>query len=203
MPKGHNNKGLNWNHIKNKYRATMNRIGRLRILTHALDSQLYQQNNPEEAKNNDQNNDDNDNDDEKYIDGEFHDSSFKYYMAQINRIEAGMKNWIIKNNENEDIIKRLEVSYHKKFRPQIFKELTSSRYNALREAANGYDDKDLIVSDDVIGVIWMFVKPFDELVELKFAVDCINEFFNKDKQKIVVKKLPIQSHRGYEPYYLL
>merc|ERR1712157_465158 len=117
-------------------------MGRLRLLTHALDIQLYQQ----------RDNDDIEIDDEKK---DFYDDSFNFYIAQINRIDIGLKDWIIKSNDNKSIIKKLDIAYHSKFRPLIFKQLTSTRYIALSEAANKFDE-DIFVPDDVIGVIWMF-----------------------------------------------
>ena len=96
-------------------------------------------------------------------------------------------------------MRRLENRYHSKFRPRIFKQLTATQYNALAEAANCL----AAVPEDVIGAIWMFVQPFDQLIELKFAVDTINAFFDSGKHKIDLKKLPIQSHRGYELEHIL
>eukprot|EP01083_Nonionella_stella_P262910 893559_1 len=195
IPEQHDNKGLNWKKAIDRYKMTLNKVGRLKILTHALDLQFHRAAlTGDEGKENG-----NDNDDEKEAKVDFYDECFTFYMAQLNRIENGLKDWIVSSDENAEILNKLEVSYHTRFRPQIFKQLTSSRYVALSEAANAICD----TPQDVIGVIWMFVKPFDELIELKFAVDCIHQFFAKDKKQISVHKLPIQSHRGYEPYFLL
>jgi len=208
LPEGHSNPGLSWNKAIDRFKRARADVRRLKLLTHALDIRLKRERERKENEDDGDVRDDDGNDDEKVDENrsDFHDETFRVYMAQLNRIEHGLRDWLHKSNENAGILARLENLYHSKFRPLIFKEITASRYTALSEAANSMgekDDEEWFVPDDVIGVIWMFVKPFDELIELKFAVDCINEFFNKDKNKIEVKKLPIQSHRGYEAYVLI
>jgi len=193
IPKQHNNDGLHWDIAYGKYKNIERTVHRLKLLCHGLDIELERRRNGEnEIYGDDDQNDDNDDDDKKI---DFYDDSFNFYMAMIDRLSNGLKLWMNKHNENKEIVKKLEIEYHSRFRPFIFKSLTGAGYNALSVAANEFD----VVPDDIIGVIWMFVKPFDELIELKFAVDAINQFFDNQKEKIVVKKLPIQSHRGYEP----
>ena len=201
IPKQHNNAGLVWKKAFVKYKNIERTVRRLKLLCHGLDIELERRRNGEHEiyGDNDQNDDD---DEEKEEKTDFYDDSFTFYMTMIDRLDNGLTLWMNKHEENTEIVKKLEIAYHSKFRPLIFKSLTSTRYNALSVAANSYDE-DMFVPDDIIGVIWMFVKPFDELIELKFAVDAITQFFDSQRKKIVLKKLPIQSHRGYEAEYQL
>merc|ERR1712228_996880 len=116
----------------------------------------------------------------------------------IERIEGALSEWKRKSDSNVATMKGLDLKYHSKFRPLMLKQLTASSFAALSEAANGYGD-DMFVPDDIIGTIWMFTRPFDELVELKFVVETISDFFESGKRRIALQKLPIQSHRGYDP----
>merc|ERR1712123_127955 len=118
-----------------------------------------------------------------------------FLVAQIDRIEGALSEWTRKSGLNVLAMKELETKYHSKYRPLMLKQLTASSFAALSEAANGYGDG-LFVPDDIIGTIWSFTRPFDELVELKFVVDTISDFFESGKRRIALKKMPIQSHRG-------
>ena len=86
----------------------------MRVLTHGLDSQLYQQQHPETKKTKDE-------DDEKK-ELEFYDETFKFHMAQIDLIESKMEVWAVMDRKNADVFIRLEVAYHTKFKTMLFKE---------------------------------------------------------------------------------
>ncbi len=101
--------------------------------------------------------------------------------------------------ENRGLLLDLIATYHKKYRPSIFKSIEEPKFKALTETVE--IELKLFVPSELFGVIWMFVQPFDELLEMKFAVDQIKEYWDSKKEKIKPKKLPIQSHRGYEPVY--
>lgn len=195
VPKQHNNVGLNWQKAINRYRMVSNQCVRLRAHCHSLDRQLHQRHYGDD--NGDIENGQNDDEKKESV---FYDDSFPFYMAQIVRIESALSEWKRKSDSNLKVLSNLEFKYHSKYRPLMLKQLTASSYNALSAAANGFG---VFVPDDIIGTIWMFTRPFDALVELKFVVDAINEFFESGKQRIARNKLPIQSHRGYETAHYL
>lgn len=143
-----------------------------------------------------------DNEDDEKTGGVLYDDTFRVFVAQIDRIEGALSEWKRKSDSNAATLRSVDTKYHSKYRPLMLRTLTASSFNALSEAANALGDGQ-IVPDDVIGMIWAFTRPFDELVELKFVVDAISEFFESGKRRIALKKLPIQSHRGYEAAHYL
>ena len=192
VPKEHRNVGLNWQKAINRHRMVLNQCARLKRNCLSLDRGLHQRHRG------DDNGDDGDDDEKK--ENLFYDDSFTFYVAQIVRIEGALSEWKRKSDSNVAVLNELEFKYHSKYRPLMLKQLTASSYNALSDAANGFG---AFVPDDIIGIIWMFTRPFDALVELKFVVDAINEFFESGKRRIARNKLPIQSHRGYETAHYL
>ena len=187
----HDNAGLTWQRVVNEHKyLSRNQCRSLRRHVESLDQQLHQKRVAADQLI----------DEEKgsTLDGDdlgLHDPSYSCLMAQIDRIEGALSEIKRKSDCNLKVLRDLDTKYHSKFRLIMLKQLTASSFTALSEAANRWDD--VFVPDDVIGTIWMFTRPFDELVELKFVVDALSEFDESGKRR--PQKLSIQSHRGYDP----
>ncbi|ETO08024.1 hypothetical protein RFI_29366 [Reticulomyxa filosa] len=120
-------------------------------------------------------------------------------QQQCQAIKRLWQGFELQSKRNEETVDRLHFLYHSQFRANILKNLEEPKFNALIEAVDvGWG---LFVPTEIYGLIWMFVKPFDELLELKFAVETLNEFWDQNKKSLITKKLPIQSHRGYETIF--